>query len=257
MSKWCLLIAALFLVCGCGVPGQKGFSIEKITSHHPRDERWSVAMPPPDVCDDLFNQPYYYLGSGCQTYSFRSQDGQYVIKFFKQRPMRLSWRHRLLSPFFFEASRPLGVREMLYSSCLLAFRELTDEAKLIALHLTRDAIPTRQLALCDQNGKWHTLQLSEMEFAVQRYGLPCGEQLSELIAQGRRNEAMALRQKILALVEKLQEKRIIDTDMVFEKNYGLVDGEPFLIDIGSLERGPYRNQVREMERRIAAFLDTE
>lgn len=214
-------------------------------------------MPSQDVCDDLFNQPYYYLGSGCQTYSFRSQDGQYVIKFFKQRPMRLSWWRRLLAPFSAEASRRLGVREALYSSCLLAFRELAHEAKLIALHLTRDATPTRRLTLCDQNGKWHTLQLSEMEFAVQRYGLPCGDRLSECIAEGRRDEAAALKRKILSLIERLQAKRIIDTDMVFEKNYGLVDGEPFLIDIGSLERGPYRNQVREMERRIAAFLDTE
>ena len=59
---------------------------------------------------NILSQNYSYLGKGAQSYAFRSQDGQYVLKFFK-------FKH--LKPNVLEQYLP---NISLYSSSLICLR---------------------------------------------------------------------------------------------------------------------------------------
>ena len=63
-----------------------GFTIENITSSLPFDE--SLETRPLNeeektLVDLILDQKFTYLGKGCQSYVFLSEDQQYVLKFFK------------------------------------------------------------------------------------------------------------------------------------------------------------------------------
>ena len=69
----------------------QGFRLYKIESHLPYDPRWDVTFSPEDLTQakEALNQPYAYLGHGFQCYAFQSQDGKYVLKFFRHQRLRL------------------------------------------------------------------------------------------------------------------------------------------------------------------------
>lgn len=72
-----------------------GFTLSNISSDFPFQPQWEVRPLMASEEAEFFkalNQPYSYLGKGCQSYVFASEDGKYVIKFFKYQRYRIqSW----------------------------------------------------------------------------------------------------------------------------------------------------------------------
>src|SRR5271156_5010255 len=69
-----------------------GFTIANISSDFSFQPQWEVRPlleGEQAEFDKATSQPFYYLGKGCQSYVFASQDGKYVIKFFKYQRYRL------------------------------------------------------------------------------------------------------------------------------------------------------------------------
>src|SRR4029079_17540498 len=87
-----LFIITLFplLLLGVGLylcSYRRGFTVEKISSKLSFNEAWEIHPLSLEARDHLLHtvlsQTFYYLGSGSQSYAFASQDGKYVLKFFK------------------------------------------------------------------------------------------------------------------------------------------------------------------------------
>src|SRR5262245_49798043 len=60
-----------------------GFVESNIMYDVPKDPRWQTVTLTgyeKEALAAILSQPFYYLGKGCQSYVFASQDGQYVIK---------------------------------------------------------------------------------------------------------------------------------------------------------------------------------
>src|ERR1700722_14345392 len=93
----------IFLVCICCLYGLTrlyyavtgGFTIGNITSDLSYDQQWSthaLSTIEQQEVDRALDQQYAYLGKGCQAYVFKSDDGEYVLKFFKYQRFRpQSW----------------------------------------------------------------------------------------------------------------------------------------------------------------------
>ena len=64
-----------------------GFSVALIHSGLTFNPAWETAPASPEL-DPIFSQKFHYLGCGGQSFAFVSDDGQYVIKFFKFRLFR-------------------------------------------------------------------------------------------------------------------------------------------------------------------------
>lgn len=72
-----------------------GFTVGNITYALPYDSRWDIRdlnLAESKHLDYILSQNFKYLGKGCQSYVFASEDGQYVLKFFKfQRFRQREW----------------------------------------------------------------------------------------------------------------------------------------------------------------------
>ena len=68
-----------------------GFTIGNITSDFTHRKEWEIDPISNDEKNQLkkiFSQKFRYLGKGCQSYVFASDDGAYVLKFVKYQRFR-------------------------------------------------------------------------------------------------------------------------------------------------------------------------
>jgi len=238
MKRALLIISILIASFGCSRP--KGFNYKKIVSHHGPAIEWEVE---PQISHGeitaILSQPYRYLGSGNHTYAFVSEDGRYVIKFFKQKHMRTrSWvdflpipAKRILYPTG-KIDRRTQERNDSYSSYKIAYQMLYDETALVYLHLNKTRHLNLSLELFDQHGDVLTVDLDEMEFLVQRKAELAFDYLKTLYKEGRAEEAESAILSLLDVVAKRNLKGIYDRDLQFFKNFGFIKNQAVEVDIG-------------------------
>lgn len=253
MKKITLLIASLFLIAGC--ERSKGFTLGKVTSSYSADARWEVYN---DLSEEelttLFTGPYTYLGSGNHTYAFESPDGKAVIKFFKQKHMRVQ------SPFISSKTkeRRKAEREESFSSYKLAFEKLREETGLLYLHLNPTSHLQQTLTLIDQHGEELKVNLDEMEFLIQKKATLSFKHLEKLFSEGAYDKALLSIRSLLHLVAKRNQMGIYDKDLQFFKNFGFIENDAVEIDIGEFRLGknvlPTDEELEELSFQLKEFI---
>src|ERR1700722_15254629 len=94
VKRLIILLVAIAAIYGSGRLYYKvtaGFVESNIKYDLPYNPKWELSDLDCDGQKELntiLSQDYYYLGKGCQSYVFSSQDDQYVIKFFKYQRFR-------------------------------------------------------------------------------------------------------------------------------------------------------------------------
>lgn len=199
----------------------------------------------------ILNQDFNYLGKGCQFYTFMSQDGQYVLKFFKQKHLR--------DPIMVQIADFIGLKDYaakqrerkfskvdkLFKSCKLAYEYLPQETGVVAIHLnkTKDQFKDKT-TIYDKMGFAHTIDLNDFEFVLQKAAQP---------VVGTK-EAVA---SMCQVVEDRCRKGIADRDPAFIQNMGLLpDGRAIIIDIGQLEKDDRLKDEETMRIEIQKRLNT-
>lgn len=232
MKKIILVMSSFLLIVGC--ERSKGFTLSKVTSSYQKDPRWEVKNDLSESeLSNLFTGPYSYLGSGNHTYAFVSSDGKVVIKFFKQKHMRVQ------SPLISSKTkaRRKMEREESFSSYLLAFEKLREETGLLYLHLNPTNHLHQTLTLIDQQGKKLTVNLDEMEFLIQKKATLSFDHLEKLFSEGAYDKALLSIRSLLHLVAKRNQMGIYDQDLQFFKNFGFIENDAIEIDIGEFRVG--------------------
>lgn len=217
---------------GCERP--KGFTIKKITSFYESSDQWNVDHILSDTAlSKILDQPYTYLGSGNHTYAFESFDGKFVIKFFKQKHMRIQ------TPFLSKTTikKRIREREESFNSYLIAYKHLQEETGLLYLHLNKTGHLGIVLKLIDQHRDSVEINLDEMEFLIQKRGTLAFDHLEKLIEQGAYEDALSGICSLFKLIAKRNQMGIYDKDLQFYKNFGFIHGEAIEIDIGELKTG--------------------
>ena len=51
------------------------------------------------LLEPIFAQRFFYLGKGAQSYAFSSEDGVFVLKFFKFKHLKPNWLMQILPDF--------------------------------------------------------------------------------------------------------------------------------------------------------------
>lgn len=236
----------------------KGFSYNKIHSHYTYDHRWDFGMPTEEqrsLIDQVTSKPLTFLGSGKECYAFVSEDGEYVIKFFKQKHMKteyilnhlpLSQEMRMLQKEV--VNRHLERRKKIYQSYQLAYERLQEETGVLYLHLTKTNYLKQSIHLITKSGEKFTLKLDNIEFLLQRRGTQVFDYLSAYPEKGKETI-----NALLNLITIRNQKGIGDADINCEKNLGLLNGKGFQIDVGefypSLPCSPSKEEL------ITATLD--
>ncbi|MCH9610252.1 MAG: hypothetical protein S4CHLAM81_13050 [Chlamydiales bacterium] len=200
----------------------------------------------------FFQQPYFYMGKGSQSYVFVSEDGNYVIKFFRKKrltPTTLCSGPTFMQEIYYEARRKkMKERWDLFASCHLAYMRLRSECGLLYMHLN-PSDDLGSLLIHDALKRKRSIDLNQYSFFVQKRAEP-------LLARFAPQDVA----QIPHLLKKRFDKGIDDHDPVLQKNMGFVGSEPIFIDIGAfypnptVKKGQYQNAY-QMTRKLGRWLD--
>jgi hypothetical protein len=237
--KWILKIT-LFAICFLAVDrvckSQTGsFTVYRITSNLSYQPQWETA-PPENLAEikKILQQPYSYFGKGVQSFAFVSQDGQYVIKFFRHDHMHAPF---LLSKIPMKWARAKVAKkeakfEREFRSYKLAYEILKKETGLVFLHLNKTSGLNQTLDLVDKLGIHHPIPLDNYEFLVQKRASLLYTSLNQMIENNRLDDAKETLSKLVRLLARRAALGISDKDPDLETNFGLIGTDPIQIDVG-------------------------
>jgi len=219
LIRFLLLLSALLLVKVLCHRATDGFALWKIRSEHIFDPRWEVSFPKEETTvQSALQQKFHYWCKGGQCYVFLSEDGQFVLKFFKFSHLKgKRWKKD-------------------FKSYKLAYEELRRESALLLLHLNPTVNRYGKLTLVDRLHIEHVLSLDDTLFLLQRRAELIFPSLSASMEKG---DVEGAKNKISSLVQLLfcrAERGIEDNDSNVRKNFGFIDGRAVMIDVGRLKK---------------------
>lgn len=249
---WFALVAALFYGTGrlyYAVTG--GFSLSNITFALPYDARWvthPLSAEEEANLNEILSQKFRFLGKGCQSYVFESDDGRYVIKFFKYQHFRpRAWID--LFTFIpavedYRQNKMVEKRELLerlFTSLKIAYEHLQEDTGVVYIHLNKSRNLDKEVIIYDKMGLKHPLNIDDYEFVIQRKAKMLATEINQLMASQQQQEAEIIIDKLLALILKEYSNGYADNDHALMQNTGILDGRPVHIDVGQFVKN---NQVK-------------
>lgn len=205
------------------------FTIARIQSDLPFHPEWAVENTSEQEALKALSQPYRFLGKGAQSFVFASEDGKWVIKFFRHHHLKKN----------FKLNKDFG-------SYKLAFERLRDETGLLYLHLNKTSHLNQTLDLIDNIGIHHPINLDQYEFLVQKRAKLAYPALQELIDEGKIEEAKQALTALVNLLRTRSEKGLHDKDPDLNTNFGFIGLKPIQFDIGRFkirETPPDKNEL--------------
>ena len=201
-----------------------GFSSRKLLSKLPYNPCFEVeALNPVEKArlSNILDQPFYYIGKGCQFYVFGSKDDKYVIKFLKQKHLRLHTElNNVPMPKFLRTkanakiARRIKRVNNLFLSCKLAYEELAEESGLEFIHLNHTPVFNKRVILFDKRGAKNAINIDNYEFIIQKKALVA----KKVFAQLTNDELEDHVNQLIDLVNKRCIKGIGDRDRAFLQN---------------------------------------
>jgi hypothetical protein len=215
------------------------FLTAEIKSSHPYEPAFEARPLTKDEFAEVgeaLSQPYTYWGCGGQAFVFFSQDGKYVLKFFKQRhfrePTYLNYipfisRYRTLK----FAKRKKRIHQE-YSSYKLGFDELPHETALVYLHLNKTDCFKRCVTLIDRLKLQHSIDLDTTDFIVQRRAELVPDTIHAHMQVGDVEKARKTISAIVDLIVYRCRSGYGDKDPNIATNCGIFEGRAIKIDVG-------------------------
>lgn len=200
--------------------------------------------------EEILAQPFKYLGKGCQSYVFKSQDGLYVIKFLKYQRFRpagyLHFFKWIPAVHRYQMKKTVKKREKLdalLNSWKLAYHHLPKETGLIYLHLNRTKIFSKPLLLIDKMGIKHFINPDEVVFLLQRSAKMLCKTIREKMESGKIEEAKLLIKNLLNMLISEYQRGFGDNDHALMQNTGTMEELPIHIDVGQFsEEERFKNR---------------
>lgn len=208
-------------------------------SYNPEWETRALTVPEQAELTAALGQSYAYLGKGCQSYVFLSQDKEYVIKFFKYQRFRLQpWLEyapplpALLQYKKEKKEKKWDKLDGFVKSWKVAFEHLKEETGLVFVHLNKTQHLQKNIHLTDKLGLSHQIDLDQTEFCIQRKANMLCDVLLEFKKTGNLEGAQVLVSDLLNLILSEYERGLADNDHALMQNTGVANGQPIHIDVG-------------------------
>jgi hypothetical protein len=269
LSSLLLFIALLIPINRSFLSHNHHFCLQHITGQMPYHPQWDT--PPLSIEEQtrLFDQKYTYLSKGRQSFVFMSADGKFVLKLLSIPPH--------MRPFFW-ISHPTTLHfrsqhrkdkadyldHKLFTTCdsvHLAFTELKEETDLVWIHLNPNGAWKRKVEIIDALGSVYPISLDKHIFIVQKRGSHIFPTLSDMIQQGRIEEAKGLIDSVIELIVSRCKKGIADHDPILRKNYGWNGKRAIHFDVGRFskkasfkDRATHKGEIEQITHSLAAFL---
>lgn len=212
-----------------------GFNVRRITSSfssHFFCQPLPLAEKDKEGIRAALDQPFSYIGKGCQFYVFESLDRKYVLKFFKQKHLRPHlWLQVLPAPMILKKKIESRSRriESLFNSCNIAYEQLREESGLLFTHLDHSPLLEKNVTLIDKLGMPHPIFLDDFEYLLQKKGISVEEVFSKIDEKQAAVKIEAIVDLIIARIKK----GVGDRDKAVAQNLAFTsDEKPLFIDVG-------------------------
>lgn len=186
--------------------------------------------------DTALSQNYTYFGCGGQAYVFFSDDGKYVIKFFKQRHFREP-THLNYIPFIKKYRDLKYVKRKKkitneYGSYKLGFEEIPEETALVYVHLNKTSHLKKTITISDKFKLEHKIDLDKTDFILQRRAQLVHDKIDQQMAAGDIAGAKRTISSIVDLIVTRCKKGYTDKDPNIATNCGILGDKAIKIDVG-------------------------
>lgn len=247
----CLLLKSTCLFVAFGVfygfsilyyQATEGFALKHIRSDFSFDVRWqtrTLSETEENLSDHILSQKFSYLGKGCQSYVFESEDGKYVLKFFKyQRLKEREWLKKFSFIPFIDAyqlkknRRKCAKREGVFKSWKLAFDHLSQETGVVYVHLNKSDHLRRTVHIVDKVGVSYFLSMDDYEFMIQKKAQMLCDEIDASLKHNNINYVNNLLKTLIDQVLSEYRRGFADNDHALMQNTGVFEGEPIHVDVG-------------------------
>lgn len=228
----CLAIFAVIIFAGeravYHVTGD--FCLSNITYDLPNSSEWNITLTPTEKerIDSILNQRFYFIGKGNQTYTFESQDGKSVIKFFKFGHLKPSWFQQGIN-----ASQKKRL-EKIFAGYMLAYERDRDNSGMIYIHFNRNHEFQRTITAFDWFGIAHEINLDQVVFVLQEKMIPTKTILVEALEKGDIETAKKRISQLFDLYIAEYHKGIYDRNHDVICNTGYIGNKAIRLDLGKI-----------------------
>ncbi|KAF3362243.1 hypothetical protein PHSC3_001210 [Chlamydiales bacterium STE3] len=221
-----------------------GFAVRHISSNLTFDPQREIhfSTQQKEAVSQILHQHFHYLGKGCQSYVFLSEDGKYVIKFLKYQRFRPQKFLDVFSflPFVEKIRQQKLIKKNerlnnLFSSWKIAAENLNDETGIVFLHLNKTSDLNPSLVIYDKLGLKHTLNPNQLEFMIQKRAEMLCPTIDEYMVKGEKDKAKKLLTNLLEMILSEYQRGLADNDHALMQNTGVIEGKPVHIDVGQFE----------------------
>lgn len=219
-----------------------GFTLANIQSELAFDSKRESPLPSDEELSKIrtiLAMKYRYLGKGCQSYVFISEDGEYVIKFLKYQRFRpKAFLHYLtfvpgvdqyLQKKILQKKEKL---DKLFDSWKIAYQHLSQETGIIFLHLNKTSYLNAPLHIYDKMGLKHILDTDQMEFLIQKRAEMLCPVIEKKMANNDIEGTKTLLTNLVDMIISEYQRGYADNDHALMQNTGVYQGSPVHIDVG-------------------------
>lgn len=225
------------------------FRLSNITHPMPFNPEWEIPSLDPkekQSIETILQQKFSYIGKGAQAYAFGSEDGKYVLKFFKFKHLRPNSFSTWLPPIppFKAYKENLAIRKNrklygVFEGYRLAYALHKEGSGILFIQLNASPVPVDSAltaTLSDKIGFSRHVDLSTVPFILQEKARTTRAVVNEALAKKDIQKASSYIDKIFDLYIEEYQKGIYDKDHGVMHNTGFVDERPIHLDSGKLTR---------------------
>lgn len=247
-----------------------GFTLDKIRSPFERNPKWEVrelSAYEKEEVHKILSQEFHYLGSGAQCYAFLSEDGKYVLKFFKMKHLiPKNWLKFVPLPGigkykFNKIQNRILRHQDLFSSYKMAYEELKEETGMVYIHLNKSKDLKARVRLFDRMKNCYLANVDDYEFVVQKKAELLRDRITHLMGSGKKEEALEAIHSLLKQVVSQCKKGYFDRDSGISYNYGFVDDLVVHFDSGRIAKDAsvkdpsyYQREVLRVGKKLEGWM---
>lgn len=204
----------------------------------------------------ILNQKYYYLSKGCQVYAFVSEDGRYVLKFFKGQHLQKKWVEYLppmpyLSDYQkFVKNKREEKAALLFNGYKIACEELPEDTGILYIHLNKTKTLKQFISIYNKLGIKYRVNLDHVEFVLQEKAMPFYSTIEKYMTTGKLEKAKNLIQCLISVIQNRNAKGVRDKDLLLVDNVGVLGDKVIIIDPGQFVHDPFVKDPHENRKDI-------
>ncbi|MES2345521.1 MAG: hypothetical protein V4494_06265 [Chlamydiota bacterium] len=240
----------LFFFIALAIFGKSsGFGVNKISSNFLYHSEWEVAGEEDPSLKEIISQPFHYLNAGFQSFAFVSEDGKYVLKFFKIEELTPTFMGKIfpIKKYKIEDRQRTQRRKNVFAACKMAYEELKEETGLIYVHLNATDHLKKTVQLFDKEQRRYLVDLDKTVFVVQKKAEMVYKHIGHKMKVNDFEGVKEAVQAVVDLVAARSSKGFMDTDMAVRGNYGFIGNQPIHLDFLGLVKVEEPNEKERIK----------